>query len=170
MTIKYLKHVSTMLAIVSAIRDVDLDLINYATQNKYQHVYLKNWWRRGKSFAKDLILMGTLHQVLGVHSLPLTEVWLLNISIKKLKELLAHFAQAIWDIHTVITSTKTYIFTAWCEHFTTDQEINKVVDGFFHTKKVGNKHFEAYLLEKLVEDKKSFFQSFRKASLITGNE
>ena len=35
--------------------------------------------------------MGTVHQVLGVHSIPLTEIWLLSISIKKQKKLLAHF-------------------------------------------------------------------------------
>ena len=105
--------------------------------------------------------MGTLHQVVGVHSIPLTEVWLLNISIKKLKELLAHFAQAISDTHTVIKLTKTYIFTARCEHFTTDQEIEKeVIDAFFHTEKVGNKHFGAYLLEKLVEDMRIKNHSF----------
>ena len=63
--------------------------------------------------------MGTVHQVLAVHSVPFTEISLLNISIGKLKELLAHFAQAISDIHTVKKSTKTNIFTARCEHSTT---------------------------------------------------
>ena len=45
--------------------------------------------------------MGTMHQFLGIHSLPFTKIWLLSISIKKLKELSAHFAQAVSDIHTV---------------------------------------------------------------------
>ena len=34
--------------------------------------------------------MGTMHQVLGVHSVPSTEIWPLNSSIKKRKELLVH--------------------------------------------------------------------------------
>ena len=54
---------------------------------------------------------------------------------------------------------KTYMFTARCEHFTTGQEIDKeVVDGLFRAELVGNKHFEAFLLEKLLEDKRSFFE------------
>ena len=101
--------------------------------------------------------MGTVHQVLAVHSILFTEIWLLNISIKKQKELLAHFTQAISDIHIVKRSIKTYIFTARDEHFTTDQEIDY-------------RYFEAFLLETLVEDKKSFFKPFFKSSLITGNE
>ena len=51
--------------------------------------------------------MGTMHQVLEIISMPFTEVWLLNSSIKKRKELLAHFAQALSDIHTVNKLTKT---------------------------------------------------------------
>ena len=44
------------------------------------------------------------------------------------------------------------------EHFTTSREIDKeVVDGSFHAEEVGNKHFEAFLPEKSVEDKKPFF-------------
>ena len=58
MTIKYLKDVSAMLAVVSAVRVVDLDHINYARHNKYQHVYLNNLLRREKSIAKDLITNG----------------------------------------------------------------------------------------------------------------
>ena len=42
MTIKYLKDVSTMLAVVSAVRKVDLDHISYARHNTYQHLYLNN--------------------------------------------------------------------------------------------------------------------------------
>ena len=73
--------------------------------------------------------------------------------------MLAHFAQAISDIHTVKKSTKTYMFTARFKHFTTGQEIDKeVVDGLFRAEEVGNKHFEAFLLEKLLEDKRSFFE------------
>ena len=53
-TIKYLKDVSTMLAIVSAIRDVDLDHINFDRHNTYQQVYIQNLLRRGKGTAKDL--------------------------------------------------------------------------------------------------------------------
>ena len=53
-TIKYLKDVSTMLAVVSAIRDVDLDRINCARHNTYQQVYLSNLLRREKGVAKDL--------------------------------------------------------------------------------------------------------------------
>ena len=58
MTIKYLKDVSAMLAVVSAVRVVDLNHINYARHNKYQHVYLNNLLRREKSIAKDLITNG----------------------------------------------------------------------------------------------------------------
>ena len=58
MTIKYLKDVSAMLAVVSAVTVVDLDHINYVRHNKYQHVYLNNLLRREKSIAKDLITNG----------------------------------------------------------------------------------------------------------------
>ena len=55
---------------------------------------------------------------------------------------MAHFAQAISNIHTVKKSTKTYIFAAAnikrCKHFTTGREIDKeVVDGLFHPEEVG---------------------------------
>ena len=115
--------------------------------------------------------MDTLHQVSVVHSVPLAEVWLLRISKRKLKKLLVHFAQAVSNTHTVKKSTKTYIFTARCKYFTTGREIDKeYVDGLFHAEEVGNKHFEVHVQEKLVEDNKSYFQPFCKASLITGNE
>ena len=39
-----------------------------------------------------------------------------------------------------------------------------------HAEEIGNKHFEAFLQDKLVEDKKSFFEPFCKARLITRNE
>ena len=71
--------------------------------------------------------MGTVHQVLGVHSIPFTKIWLLNISIKKRKELLAHFAQAISAIHTVRKSTKTYIFTA---RWNISQLVEKLIKKF----------------------------------------
>ena len=91
--------------------------------------------------------MGSVHHVLEVHTTPFTEIWLVNISIKKWSVLLAHFAQAISDIHTVIKSTKTYIFTARCERFTTGQETDEeIVDGLFHAEEVGNKYSEAFLL------------------------
>ena len=58
-----------------------------------------------------------------------------------------------------------------CDNFTTGRKIDKeVVYGFLHAEKVGNKHFEAFLLDKLVENKISFFEPFYKARLITGNE
>ena len=41
--------------------------------------------------------MGTVHQVMAVHSILFTEIWRLNISIKKQTELLVHFAQAMSD-------------------------------------------------------------------------
>ena len=114
--------------------------------------------------------MGTVYRVLGIHSIPFTEIWLLNISINKQKELLDHLAQAISDSNTVKKSTKTYIFTARCEPLTTGREIDtEVVDSLFHAEEVGNKHFETFLLEKLVEDKKPFFKTFFKASLLTGS-
>ena len=53
----------------------------------------------------------------------------------------------------------------------TGREYNKeVVDGLFHAEEIGNKHFEAFFLGKLAEDKKYFFEPFCKASLIIGNE
>ena len=98
-----------------------------------------------------------MHQVLRFHSSLFTEIWLLIILIRKGKELLAYFAQALSDIHTTKESTKTYIFIARYEHFTNDREIDvEVADGLIHAEEVGNKHFEVFLLE-LVEDKKSFF-------------
>ena len=113
-----------------------------------------------------------MHQILGVHSIPFTEIWLLNISMKKWEELLAHFAQAISDIHIVKKNwKKKNIFIAGCEHFATSREIDKeVVDGLCHGQEVGNKYFKAFLLETLVEDEKLFFELFSKASLITVNE
>ena len=42
--------------------------------------------------------MVTVNQVLGVHLIPFTEIWLLNISIKKRKKLLAHFTHTESDI------------------------------------------------------------------------
>ena len=72
MTIKYLKGMSTMLAVVSAVREFNLqrhlsvkrdilklifafDHINYARLNTYQHVYLNNLLWTEKSVAKDYI-------------------------------------------------------------------------------------------------------------------
>ena len=95
--------------------------------------------------------MGTVHQVMAVHSILFTEIWRLNISIKKQTELLVHFAQAMSDKK----STKTCMFITRREGFTTGQEIDF-------------KYFEAFFLETLVEDKKLFFEPFFKASLITG--
>ena len=46
--------------------------------------------------------MDTMDHVLAVHSVLFTEIWLLNISIRKLKELFAHLAQAISEIHISI--------------------------------------------------------------------
>ena len=90
--------VSTMLAVVSAVREVGLDHINY--------------------------------------SIPFTEIWLLNISLKKHKR---HFAQAISDIPTIKKWAKTYISTGRCKHFATGREINEdVVDDLFHAEEVGN--------------------------------
>ena len=58
MTIKYLKDVSIMLAVVSPVWEVDLNRINYARHSTYPHVYLNNLLRREKSIAKDLITNG----------------------------------------------------------------------------------------------------------------
>ena len=83
-----------------------------------------------------------MHQVLEVHSILFTEIWLLNISIKKQKEFLVYFAQVISDIYRVKKLTKTYIFKARCEHFTTGRQIDKeLVYGHFHAVEFGNKHF-----------------------------
>ena len=56
--IKYWKDELTMLAVVSAVREVDFHQINYATNNTYQHVYLNNILKREKSIVKDLITNG----------------------------------------------------------------------------------------------------------------
>ena len=39
-----------------------------------------------------------------------------------------------------------------------------------HAEEVKNKHFDAFLQNKSIKDKKSFFESFCKARLITENE
>ena len=44
------------------------------------------------------------------------------------------------------------------------------ISMYVWTKKVGKKKFETFLLEKLVEGKKSYFQPFCKANLITENK
>ena len=55
--------------------------------------------------------------------------------------------------------------------FSNGRKIDKQdIDGLVQAEEVENKHFEAFLLEKLVQDKKSFFQTYCKASLINGNE
>ena len=41
--------------------------------------------------------MSTVHQVMAFHSILFTEIWRLNVSIKKQTELLVHFAQAMSD-------------------------------------------------------------------------
>ena len=48
MTIKYLKDVSTVQAVVSGVREVDLGHINYARHNPHQQVYLNNLWEGKK--------------------------------------------------------------------------------------------------------------------------
>ena len=52
MTIKYLKDVSTILAVVSGVREVDLHQMNYVRHNTYQQLYLNNLFRRGKKYCK----------------------------------------------------------------------------------------------------------------------
>ena len=75
MTVKYLKDMSTMLVIASAVREGGLkrhfsaekqilklmfafDHINYAGYITYQHVYLNNLLRKDNSIVKDLITNG----------------------------------------------------------------------------------------------------------------
>ena len=113
--------------------------------------------------------MGTVYQVLGVHSILLAEIWLLSISIKKRKKLLTHFTQAI-NRHRYSKKIGKNIHIHSKTHFTTGREIDKeVVDDLFPVEEVGNKHFE-YFPDKFVMNKKSLFELFYKASLITGNE
>ena len=82
------------------------------------------------------------------------------------KETIGSFSSDYIGYHTVKKSTKTYIFTARCEHLTTGREIDKEdFNSLFHAKEVGNKHFEAFLLETLVEDKKPYSEPFFKAIL-----
>ena len=89
--------------------------------------------------------MGVALQVQGVHSVPFTEIWLHNISIRKLKELLIHFAQAISDIHTVKNRQKlTYSQQDVSISQLVEKLMKKLLMGLFHTK--------------------SFFQFFCKAS------
>ena len=47
-----------MLAVVSAVREVDLDYMKYTRHNKCQHVCANNLLRREKSITKDLITNG----------------------------------------------------------------------------------------------------------------
>ena len=85
------------------------------------------------------------------------EIWLRILLIRKRKELLAHFAQAPPDIHTV-KNQKTITYSHQdASHFSTGWEIDmEVVDGLIHAEEFEKKHYEAFLLKKLVEDKKSF--------------
>ena len=48
MTVKYLKDVSTVLAVVFVVREIHLNYINCVRGNRYQHVYLNNLLRREK--------------------------------------------------------------------------------------------------------------------------
>ena len=62
MTIKYLKDVSTKLTVASAVREVDLNNINYTRHNTYQNIYIYiyiyiNYWEV-KNIAKDFITNG----------------------------------------------------------------------------------------------------------------
>ena len=52
LTINYLKDVSTMPTVSSAVREVDLDHINDARHNTCQHVYLNNLLRRENNLRK----------------------------------------------------------------------------------------------------------------------
>ena len=52
MTIKYLRDVSTIPAVIFVVREVDLNHINYARHNTYQHVYLNDLLRREKILQK----------------------------------------------------------------------------------------------------------------------
>ena len=57
-----------------------------------------------------------------------------------MKELLAHSAQLISNVHTVNNWQELCLFTARCKHFTTGQEIEKeVVNSFLHAKEVEKK-------------------------------
>ena len=73
MTTKYLKNVSTMLAVVSAVTEVDLDHINYSRHNMYSHVYLNNLLRREKSIwysaSSSEVSFITVHRDLVAHYL-----------------------------------------------------------------------------------------------------
>lgn len=94
--------------------------------------------------------MGVALQVQGIHSVPFTEIWLHNISIRNLKELLIHFAQAISDIHTVKNRQKlTYSQQDVSISQLVEKLMKKLLMGLFHTK--------------------SFFQFFCKQA-ITGND
>ena len=113
MTTKYLKDVSKMLPVVSTVRKIGLNHINYARHNTYEGVCLNNLFKSEKSVAKGLITNGYIASSSGLHSI------LLNISIKKQKKLLIHVALAISGIHTVKRSTKTYTFTTRHKHLIT---------------------------------------------------
>ena len=88
MTVKYLKDVSTMLAIVYTVREGDLmihfsaeqeilklvfafDHINYAGHITYQHVYLNDLLR--KSIVKGLITNGHGAHIMGTR--PVRSTW-----------------------------------------------------------------------------------------------
>ena len=42
----------TMLAVISGVREVDLNHINYARHNTYEQLYLNNLLRREKKYCK----------------------------------------------------------------------------------------------------------------------
>lgn len=74
----------------------------------------------------------------------------INISIKKWNKLFTHSAQPISDIHTKILTQTSHIHSKM-PTFQNGREVDgEVDDGFLHAEVLGNKHFEAFLLDKLM--------------------
>ena len=66
---------------------------------------------------------------------------------------------------------KLHTFATRWEDFTVDPEVDKeIADGLLHREEAEKEYFEAFLQDKLVEDKIPFFEPFCKAKLITGNK
>ena len=112
MTIQYLKDVSNLLALVSAVRENNIekhlqaerqmvkqvfafDHQNYARYLSYQHVFLRELQKNGHPAFKDLVNYGYGATFLGRSLQVFTVIWLQNCTIVKQRVPLDLFVQVI---------------------------------------------------------------------------
>ena len=74
--------------------------------------------------------MYTMHQVLGVHSVPSTDLATQNFK-KETKRTVGPFHSGYIDIHTVKNWQKLHKFTGRCEYFTIGREIKMLLMVFY---------------------------------------